>query len=113
MTQANHSSWLVLAPAEKTFAQIHKEALAIVFGVKDFHQYLFGRSFTIKSDHKPLQCLLGEKKGIPPIASARVQRWAPTLSTYSYKVQYLPGRDNANADVFSRLRRTTLIKIIA
>ena len=74
-----------------------------MFGVKHFHQYLFGRPFTIKSDHKPLQYLLGEKKGIPSMASARVQRWALTLSAYNYKVQYVPGREHANADVFSRL----------
>lgn len=92
-----------LAPAEKNYAQIDKEALAIVFGVRHFHQYLFGRHFTIKSDHKPLQHLLGERKGIPVMASGRIQRWALTLSAYNYTVQYVPGKDNANADGFSRL----------
>ena len=96
---ASHS----LAPAEKHYSQIDKEALAIIFGVKHFHQYLFGRHFMIKSDHKPLQHLLGERKGIPVMASARVQRWALTLSAYNYTVQHVPGKDNANADVFSRL----------
>ena len=90
-----------LAPAEKNYSQIDKEALAIVFGVKHFHQYLFGRHFMIKSDHKPLQHLLGERKGVPAMASARVQRWALTLSAYNYTVQYVPGKDNANANVFS------------
>ena len=88
-----------LAPAEKNYSQIDKEALAIVFGVKHFHQYLFGQSFTIKSDHKPLQHLLGEKKGIPAMASARIQRWALMLSAYNYQVQYVPGKENMNADV--------------
>ena len=37
------------------------------------------------------------------MASAQVQCWALTLSACNYKVQYVPGRDNANADVFSRL----------
>ena len=74
-----------------------------MFGVKHFHQYLFGRSFTIKSDHKPLQYLLEEKKGILSMASARVQRWALTLSAYTYKVQYVPGKTHVNADVFSQL----------
>ena len=92
-----------LAPAEKNYSQIDKEALAIVFGVKHFHQYLFGRSFTIKSDHKPLQYLLGEKNRIPSMASARIQRWALTLSAYDYKVQYVPGKEHANADLLSRL----------
>ena len=46
-----------LNPAEKRYSQLDKEGLAIVFGVKKFHHYLFGRTFTICSDHKPLQHL--------------------------------------------------------
>ena len=69
-----------LAPAEKNYSQIDKETLAIVFGVKHFHQYLFGGKICIKSDHKPLQHLFDEKKGIPAMASARVQCWALILS---------------------------------
>ena len=37
------------------------------------------------------------------MASARVQRWALMLSAYNYQVQYVPGKENMNADVFSRL----------
>ena len=92
-----------LSPAERKYAQLDKEALAIVFGVKRFHQYLFGRKFTILSDHKPLQYLLGETRGIPAMASARIQRWALTLSAYNYVINYKPGVDHANADGLSRL----------
>ena len=92
-----------LAPAEKNYSQIDEEALAIVFGVKHFHQYLFGCSFTIKSDHKPLQHLLGEKKGISAMASTEVQHCALKPSAYNYRVQYVPGKERANANVLSRL----------
>jgi len=36
-----------------------KEVLAIVFGIKKFHLYLFGRRFSLLTDHRPLTLLLG------------------------------------------------------
>ena len=59
-----------LNPAEKNYYQLEKEGLAIVFAVKKFHQFLFGRPLTITSDHKPLQHLLKPSNAIPTMASA-------------------------------------------
>ena len=92
-----------LAPAEKKYSQLEKEGLAVIFGVKGFHQYLFGREFTILSDHKPLQNLFSECRVTPTLASARIQRWSLTLSAYNYKIQYKPGALHNNADMLSRL----------
>ena len=92
-----------LSQAERKYAQLDKEGLAIIFGVKRFHQYLLGRKFIILSDHKPLQHLFSESKAIPHMASARIQRWALTLSAYDYSIMYKAGKDHANADVLSRL----------
>ena len=92
-----------LAPAEKNYAQLDKEALATIFGVKKFNHYLLGRPFTILSDHKPLQHLFSEKKPIPVLASARIKRWTLILSAYDYRVQYKPGVQQGNADGLSRL----------
>ena len=92
-----------LSSAEQNYAQIEKEALSLVFGVRKFHQYLYGRQFVLVTDHKPLTSILGPKKGIPPLAAARLQRWALLLSAYSYTVEFKPTQQHANADGLSRL----------
>ncbi|CAC5366945.1 unnamed protein product [Mytilus coruscus] len=69
-----------LAPAERNYSVLEKEGLAIIFALKKFHQYLFDRKFTIYTDYKPLIGLFNENKSIPPMAAARLQRWALTLS---------------------------------
>ena len=53
-----------LTSAEKNYSQLEKEGLAIVFGVKKFHNYLFGRRFVIESDDQPLSYLFNETRGI-------------------------------------------------
>ena len=88
-----------LAPLEKRYGQLDKEGLAIVFRVKKFHRYLFGCHFS--SDHKPLQYLFSETQPVPPMALARIQRWALILSAYSHTIAYKPGGDHINADVLS------------
>ena len=44
-----------LSKAEKNYSHLKKEGLAVIFGVKHFHQYLYGSHFTILSDHQPLR----------------------------------------------------------
>ncbi|XP_033992114.1 uncharacterized protein K02A2.6-like [Trematomus bernacchii] len=92
-----------LAPAEKNYSQLDKEGLAVIFAIKKFHKYLYGRTFTIYTDHKPLISLFNEKKPIPQMGSPRVQRWAVHPSAYEYHIVYKPGKNNANADALSRL----------
>ena len=87
-----------LAPSEKRYSQLDKEALAIMFRVKRFHQYLYGQQFIIHSDHKPLMFIFDDSKAVPPTASARILRWALRLSGYTYHIRYRAGREHANAD---------------
>ena len=92
-----------LTKTEMNYSQMDKEALGIIFGVKRFHQYLYGRKWTLLTDHKPLTSIFHPEKGIPSMAAARLQRWALILSAYTYDIQYRNTTAHANADCMSRL----------
>lgn len=76
----------VLSNAEVRYSQLEWEALALVFGVQIFQEYLFGRTFTLVTDHKPLVGLLRDDRPTPVMAAARIQRWALTLGAYRYRI---------------------------
>ena len=92
-----------LTPTEQKYAQIEKEALALIFGIQKFDQFLRGRRFTLLTDHKPLITIFGSKKGIPTTSANRLQRWALRLMGYSYDIQYRSTHQFGQADGLSRL----------
>jgi hypothetical protein len=65
-----------LTSAERNYAQLKKECLALVFAVKKFHKYVYGRKFTLITDHKPLVNIFGPKTGVPTLAAQRLQKWS-------------------------------------
>lgn len=92
-----------LTKAERHYAQIDHEDLAIVYGVRQFHQYLCGRVFRILTGHKPLLGIFQRDKQIPVVLSPRMLRWSFLLSAYEYNLEYRRTQDHANADCLSRL----------
>lgn len=92
-----------LSPVERNYAQEEKEALSLIFGIHKFHQYLYGHTFTLVTDHKPLTTILGPKKGSPALSAARMQRWALLLSAYTYDIHFRLTQAHGNADGLSRL----------
>lgn len=61
-----------LSKAEYNYAQIDREALAIVSSVKKYHDHLYAREFVILTDHKPLLGIFWPDKVTPPILSPRM-----------------------------------------
>ncbi|XP_043063527.1 uncharacterized protein K02A2.6-like [Drosophila ficusphila] len=85
------------------YSQIEKEGLSIIFGVKRFHQYLYGRKFILITDHKPLVTIFNPGKHLPLMTSNRLQRWAIILLAYKFDIQYRSTSAHGNADALSRL----------
>lgn len=92
-----------LTKAEKAYSQIDKEALSIYWGVQKFHTYLYGRHFTLITDHKPLVSIFHPEKQLPAMTTARLQRYAIFLSSHNYSIEYRNTANHGNADGLSRL----------
>jgi hypothetical protein len=87
----------VLQPAESRYTTQEIECLAVIFALTKFRVYLFGRHFTIFTDHQALLKIYTK-----PSPSGRVTRWALAMQEYDFSVVHLPGKLNAVDDALSR-----------
>ena len=89
-----------LTSTERNYAQIEKEPLSIVHGCTRFDQYVYGRSITVQTDHKPLETIF--KKSLLS-APKRLQRMLLQFQRYSLNIVYKPGKELFIADTLSRV----------
>ena len=87
-----------LNAAERKYAVIEKECLAIVWAFKKFYQYLYGKHFRVETDHQPLKYLQTARQ-----LNGRLMRWAMYLQQFDYTVINIKGSENSGADCLSRL----------
>uniref|UniRef100_A0A0K0FHM8 RNA-directed DNA polymerase n=1 Tax=Strongyloides venezuelensis TaxID=75913 RepID=A0A0K0FHM8_STRVS len=89
--------------SQRNWAQIDKEAAALVFGVTKFQDFLLGRKFILQTDSKPLTYLFGDKMGLPVTALKRVDKWSIIMQRFSYSIEYISSEKFSKADCLSRL----------
>lgn len=87
----------VNSPTVAKYSISELECLAVVWAVKQFRPHIYGRKFTIVTDHVALRWLMTAKE-----PAGRLHRWALTLQEYDFEIQYRPGRENHVADALSR-----------
>ena len=83
---------------EAKWSTTEKECFAIIHAIDVFRPYLYGRAFTVFTDHRPLEWLMSK-----PEPAGRLQRWALKIQEYNMKIGYRPGRSHQNADCLSRI----------
>lgn len=92
-----------LNAAQKNYSSLHREGLAIVTAVAKFHNYIYGKPFTIVTDHQALKEIFDPSHTNSAVAATRLQRWSVILGMYDYKIIHRPGKKVGHADALSRL----------
>lgn len=94
-----------LDKAQQNYSQIEKEALALVTVVERFKKFIYGRHFTLQTDHRPLLALFrtSKTKGLKTRTANRLKRWPFRLLGYDFTIEYSKTTDFGQADALSRL----------
>ena len=74
-----------------------------MFGLLHFYHYLYGRKFTLVTDHKSLITIFRSMKGILYLTAARLQHWEILLLGYRYENKFRSTHQHCNADALARL----------
>ena len=88
-----------LTETECRYANIEREMLAAVFGAERFHTYIYGWSFTIESDHKPLESISRKNLADMP---AWLQCMMLCLQGYDFTIYYCPDKEMVIPDTLSQ-----------
>lgn len=87
-----------LVHSQRRWSTTKRELYALVLALQKFRTYLWGRHFTVYTDHKALVYLHTQK-----IANPMMIGWLETLLDYDFDVIHIPGLLNKLPDVLSRL----------
>ncbi|KRY16110.1 Retrovirus-related Pol polyprotein from transposon 17.6 [Trichinella patagoniensis] len=86
-----------LSKTERKYCATRREMLALVWALKQFRCFLYGRRFTVRTDHGSLMWLRNFKE-----PEGQVARWLEQLAEFDFEVVHRPGRKHQNADALSR-----------
>ena len=75
-----------LTKAERQYCTTRREMLALVWGIRQFRPYLYGRTFNARTDHNSLRRLQNFRE-----PEGQVARWLEILSEYDFQVFHRPG----------------------
>ena len=104
LSQIQDDDELVISYASKTlnrhqrnYCVTRREMLAIIVFVEQFHHYLCGSNFLVRTDHAALYWLLRKRN-----PENQMARWLTFLQMYDLTIEHRPGLKHGNADALSR-----------
>jgi hypothetical protein len=86
-----------VAPRHRSLAAYERELIGLVNAIRHWRPYLWGRRFTVRTDHYSLKFLLDQRLSTIP-----QHHWVGKLLGFDFGVEYKPGSQNAVADALSR-----------
>ncbi|KAG6442304.1 hypothetical protein O3G_MSEX002317 [Manduca sexta] len=98
-----------LTKAEKNYSQLDKEAAALIWGLKKFFQYCYGRKIILIIDNQPLSRILHPDKATPITTAIRLIHYANFLAGFNYELKLRKTTEHSNADYLSRILNTNKI----
>ena len=92
-----------LTPAQRNYATIELELLAILWACRKCYIYLLARHFFVKTDHKPLVGIM--EKNLAEVENPRLLKFRESLAPFHFHLEWVAGASHIAADFFSRNTR--------
>ncbi|OAF70865.1 hypothetical protein A3Q56_01372 [Intoshia linei] len=87
----------IFTKTENNYSTVEKELLAVAWAISKFKYYLYGITFTVITDHRPLVYIRNSKR-----LSKRQFKWIQQLENYNFEIIYREGKFNYTADILLR-----------
>ena len=91
---------------EQNYPTHDMELAVVVFALKIWRHYLYGKEFEVYSDHKSLKYIFTQRD-----LNIRLRRWIEFLEEYDFTLHYHPSKANVVADALCRKSRGALASI--
>ena len=104
-----------LQGSELHYPAVEKEAMAITEAVRKWRHFLAGRHFTLKTDQQSVAFMFDNRK-LMKVKNNKIQDWRLELASFSYTVQYRPGKNNVAPNSFTQaftasIQTTSLLQL--